>query len=215
MAILATNIGTAAVLDVETTGFSPRSDEIIELGLALFRYDRVSGRVLETVSNYSGLRQPSRSIPRHASAVHGITWRVVKGHRLDCGRIRSMLRQADFVVAHCAAFDHDFVVRLMPSFRRATWLCSRDGIDWWAKGFSSRSLEVLAAAHHIQNPAPHRAAGDAMTLLKLLSCHGSRHKAYLYELLIRNGLALLRGRGKFCSQEFSVETAPSCDSRRR
>jgi DNA polymerase-3 subunit epsilon len=58
-----------------------------------------------------------------------------------------MLYQADFVVAHYAAFDRGFVERLMPSFRGATWLCSRDGIDWWAKGFESRCLENLAGAH--------------------------------------------------------------------
>jgi DNA polymerase-3 subunit epsilon len=51
-----------------------------------------------------------------------------------------MLRQADFVVAHFAAFDRGFVGQLMPSSRDTTRLCSRDDIDWWAKGFESRSL---------------------------------------------------------------------------
>ena len=188
MARVATNVGIAAVLDVETTGFNPRSDEIIELGMTLFRYDRVTGWVLDSVSDYSGLRQPSCPIPHYASAVHGIAWHTVKGRRLDYRRIRKMLRQADFVVAHCAAFDRDFVARLMPSFRPATWLCSRDGIDWWAKGFESRSLEDLAAAHDIRNSRPHRAAGDARTLLTLLSCQGRGRNTYLYELLKRNGL---------------------------
>jgi DNA polymerase-3 subunit epsilon len=163
VARLATNVGIGAVLDVETTGFSQRSDEIIEFSMTLFRYDRVTGRVVDSVGNYSGLRQPSCPIPRYASEVHGITWHTVKGRRLDYRRIRTMLRQADFVVAHCAAFDRDFVARLMPSFRRVTWLCSRDGIDWWAKGFESRSLEDLVAAHDIRNPCPHRAAADAAT----------------------------------------------------
>jgi DNA polymerase III epsilon subunit-like protein len=39
--------GTAAVVDVETTGFNPYRDEIVELAITLFRYDRATGQVLE------------------------------------------------------------------------------------------------------------------------------------------------------------------------
>ena len=187
--------GTAAVLDVETTGFNSRSDEIIELAITLFRYDRATGRVLDIVREYSGLREPSCPIPRCASAVHGITRRLVRGHRLDYRRIRQILRQADFVVAHYVAFDRGFVERLMPSSRDTTWLCSRDNIDWWAKGFESRSLEDLVAGHEIENLMPHRASGDVATLLALLSYRPRRRKPYLHELLRNAGLLTTRGRG--------------------
>jgi DNA polymerase-3 subunit epsilon len=125
--------------------------------------------------------------------VHGITRRMVRGLRLDYRRIRAMLRQAEFVVAHCAAFDRSFVERLMPSSRRAKWLCSRDGIDWRAKGFETRSLEDLALSHDIENPLPHRANGDVATLLALLSYRPRYRKPYLQELL-RNADLLTKHR---------------------
>lgn len=183
------SIGTGAVVDVETTGFSPYSEEIVELAITVFPYDRVKGHVLGAVSEYCGLREPSCRIPRAASDIHGITRNAVRGLDLDLRRVREMLRQAEFLVAHCAAFDRSFVGRLIPLSRKKTWLCSRDGIDWPAKGFTARSLEALAAAHDIENPAAHRAGGDVATLLALLSCRPlRRRRPYLYELLRNAGV---------------------------
>jgi len=181
------SVRTAALLDVETTGFSSYADEIVELAITVFRYDRVRGQVLEVNSKYSGLREPSCRISRAASEVHGITRRMVRGLELDFRRIRAMLRQADFIVAHCAVFDRSFVGRLIPSSRKKLWLCSRGGIDWFAKGFEGRSLEDLATAHSIKNLRAHRAGGDVATLLALLS-HRSRRRTYLHELLSNAGL---------------------------
>ena len=128
------------------------TEEIVELAITVFRFDRVKGQFLEVASKYSGLREPSCRISRAVSEIHGIRRGTVRGLELDYRRVREMLREAEFVVAHSAAFDRSFVGRLIPSSRKKTWLCSRDGIDWTAKGFTVRSLEELAAAHDIENP---------------------------------------------------------------
>jgi DNA polymerase-3 subunit epsilon len=180
--------GIAAAIDVETTGFSPHSEEIIELAISVFRFDRVKGQLLEVVSEYSGLREPSCRIPREVSQIHGITRRAVKGLDLDYPRIRKMFRESEFLVAHSADFDRSFVGSLIPSTRKKTWLCSCYGIDWHAKGLDTRSLGDLAASHAIRNPNPHRAAGDVATLLALLSHRPRYRRPYLFELLRSAGL---------------------------
>lgn len=182
------SLGAAIVLDVETTGLSPHNDEILELALTLFRYDRVTGHVVEVGHTYAGLREPSCRIPRSASQVHGITRQVVRGSRLDYRKIRVMAAQADFVVAHNASFDREFVERLMPSFRRQTWLCSLYGIDWRAKGFTDRSLGQLAKAHGIEISQAHRALADVETLMALLSSTSRGRRSRLFQLLRYAGL---------------------------
>lgn len=188
MAKQARSLGAAIVLDVETTGLSPYKDEILELALMLFRYDRVTGRVVEVVCTYSVLREPSCRIPRVVSQVHGITRQAVRGRQLDYRKIRLMAAHADFVVAHNACFDREFVERLMPSFRRQTWLCSLYGIDWRAKGFTARSLEQLAKAHEIKISRLHRALADVEMLLALLSSKSRGRRSRLFQLLCYAGL---------------------------
>ena len=185
----------------------------MELAIASFLYDPAQVQVLETIAESSGLREPSCPIPRAASRISGIARRSVRGPGLDYRRIRALARQADFIVAHYAQFDRGFVERLMTSFRRATWLCSRDGIDWWAKGFESRALDELVAARGIENPSPHRAGGDA-ALLALLSCRPKHHKPYSCELLRKAGLIKTRRSGKLVRSRVAAKTAAAVISSR-
>jgi DNA polymerase III subunit epsilon len=113
---------------------------------------------------------------------------MVQGLKLNYPRVRAMLREADFLVAHNAEFDRGFVERLAPSLRNRTWFCSLNGIDWEARGFASRRLEDLAAAHKIENPSAHRASGDVATLLALLSHRARYRKPYLHALLRAAGI---------------------------
>jgi len=177
-----------AVLDIETTGLNPSTEEIIELALILFRYDKRNGRIVGILRAYSGLREPKCSISRDSRRVHGISRSMVGGRRLNTRKIRKMLATSDFCISHNANFDRGFVERLLPALYGKTWLCSMRGIDWRGKGYSSRSLADLAAAHQIVNPASHRAEGDARTLLALLSYRRKYTRTRLYELLRNVGL---------------------------
>ena len=44
-------LGYASFLDVETTGFSPRADEIVELAIVLFEFNYADGTITEVVDS--------------------------------------------------------------------------------------------------------------------------------------------------------------------
>jgi DNA polymerase III subunit epsilon len=180
--------GVAAVIDVETTGFSASSDEVVELGLVLFSFDRSRGHVLEIVAEYGGLRDPGRPIPASATDAHGLTWDDVRGHALDETTVRGLLQRAEFLIAHNSSFDRGFVVRLFPEAAALPWACSMNGVAWYTHGFRSKALQSLLAAHRIGVDHAHRALDDARNTLRLLAVERPDGTTYLTELL-RSGRA--------------------------
>lgn len=178
---------TALVLDVETTGLSPRSDEVIELAVIAFRFDAAGNIVRGSAEEYVGLREPSVPIHPAASRVHGLTAEDVAGHHLDEERVRAMVAGAGYCIAHNARFDRPFVERLLPDvFRGKNWLCTCHDIDWRSRGVSSRKLGDLARRHRIRHDQAHRALGDARTTLALLSLKGVNGGTLLSDLLDRH-----------------------------
>lgn len=173
----------AAVIDVETTGLNPEADGVVEFAAVLFSFDPFTGRVLEELDAYSGLRDPGRPIPPDVTAKHGLREEDVRGQRLDEARIRAILGRAHYLIAHNASFDRGFVERLFPETRQMHWLCSMDGIDWKRKGFPKKGLQALLAAHEIAPGSAHRALDDARATLRLLALDKPGGGTYLQELL--------------------------------
>ncbi len=173
--------GLGAIVDVETTGVSHR-DEVIEVGLVLFAYHRSTGKLLAQVDEYAGLREPTVPISPWAYRVHRISDEAVRGQRLDFDRIESILTRAEFIIAHNASFDRRFVSPLSDTAREKPWLCSMSGIDWAGKGYRSRGLQPLLAAHRIATETAHRALSDVYAVLHLLA-HPQPERTYLSELL--------------------------------
>lgn len=95
----------AVVLDLETTGLSPRHDAIVEIGALRIREGEVQREVFHTLIN------PERPIPERAARVHGIRNDTVQGAP-TLGEVLPALR--DFlgeraVVAHNVGFDCGFL----------------------------------------------------------------------------------------------------------
>lgn len=177
------SVGIAGFLDVETTGFSPVSDEVVEFALCLFEFRRDTGEITGIVDQYVGLREAVKSIPRAASRVHGIYQNDVRGKRLDHSHIEAMLHRAEFLVAHNASFDRGFVAQLFPICGKKPWLCSMRGINWKKKGFASAALQKLLEAHQINVQRAHRADDDVKAAIKLLAQFDKNGKIYFQELL--------------------------------
>lgn len=171
-------------VDVETTGLSPRFDEIVELAMMLFAFDPQSGRIEGIVDQYVGLRDPGRTIPRRATAVHGIRDADVSGRRLDGRRVDSLLSRAEFMIAHNASFDRGFLRVLYPQVTKLPWICSMRGVDWRGRGFPSRGLQSLLRYHHIEVRRSHRGEDDVEAALRLLACEDSEGRCYFKEVLI-------------------------------
>ena len=93
-----------AVVDVETTGFSPANDRIVEVACVLVDGDRV-------VDRWATLVKPEIAIPARATEVHGITNEMVAGApglERVLGRLRKLCGSRT-VVAHYARFDLSFL----------------------------------------------------------------------------------------------------------
>ncbi|HKU69173.1 MAG TPA: 3'-5' exonuclease [Candidatus Baltobacteraceae bacterium] len=109
-----------AVIDVETTGFSPISDRIVEAACVL-----VEDRAI--VRTWTSLVNPGRPIPDYASRVHGITDAdVASAPPFDrVQRELHTLCNGATVVAHNAAFDLSFLPLLAPLPRLCTLQLAR------------------------------------------------------------------------------------------
>jgi DNA polymerase-3 subunit epsilon len=107
------------VLDIETTGFSPLKDRVIEVGAVIL--DR-NGDIIE---RYQSLCLPHGDIviPKEASRVNGITIEILKG-QLPTAIVMEQLFTFignRTIVAHNAAFDSKFLVTEMKRIGKVVW----------------------------------------------------------------------------------------------
>ncbi len=175
-------------LDCETTGLDPGTDEVLEIGVRPFTFDRTTGRLVSVESGYAALQDPGFPIPPGVTRLTGITDADVAGQAIDWARVRSLLEATDIVLAHNARFDRAFVDPRVGNPRKV-WGCSQTQVDWAGHGYSSAKLELLSVWHGFFVDA-HRALDDADALLHLVShpvdgpaADGAGAPTYLRELL--------------------------------
>jgi DNA polymerase-3 subunit alpha (Gram-positive type) len=152
---------TFVVFDTETTGFSPTTDRIVELGVVKFR----NGEVIE---ERSWLLNPQRDIPYWATKVHGISSSMVK----DKPTFKEFYPdfqefiKGSVLIAHNARFDISFVKA--EAKRAGEPLPPNLVIDslslfrkWYPKS-TSHSVEAVARYTDVKTDTLHRALADSL-----------------------------------------------------
>jgi DNA polymerase-3 subunit epsilon len=155
------------VVDVETTGFSPVADRIVEVACAQVDGDRL-------VDRWSTLVNPGTSIPPGATAVHGITDAMVAGAPDLAGALREVFRRCEgrLVAAHCATFDLSFLKAPAGTQALCTMRLARKLVPE-APNHKNQTLRRFLDVDRIAGEAfaTHRALGDAVvSAYVLIAC---------------------------------------------
>jgi DNA polymerase-3 subunit epsilon len=157
-----------AVVDVETTGGSAAgNDRIIEVAVVL-----VQGERRELV--FESLVNPGRPIPGVVTGITGITDAMVRSAPPFETVAESLLDAlaGRIFVAHNARFDWRFVTAELRRVRalrlEGTHFCTVRLARRLVEGAESCALDALTFRFDLQNPARHRAAGDALATAELL-----------------------------------------------
>ena len=160
---------TGAVIDLETTGFSHESDEIIEVGAIKFTYSPSGGTITRIISSLNYLQQSTEPLKPIITEVTGLTDDMLEGEYIPKERVNTFFSDVSLLIAHNANFDAKFFVKAFGQPKGAIWACSSKGgdIDWKSFGMASSGLEYLNWQLGFFYDA-HRASVDCMATLWLL-----------------------------------------------
>ena len=150
-------------LDLETTGLSPSSDAIIEVGAVRFRGN-------ETLDTLSTFVNPKRQLSDFIVGYTGITQADVDSAPSPDAALSALSAfvGADPVVGHNIRFDLSFLVAAGLSLTNPT-------CDTWELAFvirpgaSSYALSKLASELGVGHDRPHRALDDAAATAKVFA----------------------------------------------
>jgi DNA polymerase-3 subunit epsilon len=156
-----------AIVDIETTGGSPKNSKITEI--AIYKHD---GK--EVIDEFVSLVNPEMTIPPFIVQLTGINDRMVESAPKFYEIAKKIVEFTEdcVFVAHNVAFDYGI---LRTEFRslgfdyRRPHLCTVRASRYVIPGHDSYSLGKLTRALGIELIGRHRAGGDAFATAKLFS----------------------------------------------
>ncbi len=155
-----------AIIDIETTGGSPKNEKITEI--AVFIHDGLS-----IVDEFVTLVNPEINIPYFITGLTGITNEMVAEapRFFEIAKKIVEMTEGQIFVAHNVNFDYSFIKQ---EFKNLGYDYNRKTLDTvrFARqvvpGLPSYSLGKLCASIGIPMNNRHRAGGDAMATVRLL-----------------------------------------------
>ena len=153
------------IVDVETTGGSPKNSKITEI--AMYKYNGT-----EIIDEFSALVDPEMLIPEFIVRLTGITNKHVEGAPKFFEIAKKVIEffEGCIFVAHNVSFDYGMIraefKHLGYDFRKPH-LCTVEASRKIITNHASYSLGKLSRAIGIQIKNRHRAGGDALATTKL------------------------------------------------
>ncbi|HUS87254.1 MAG TPA: exonuclease domain-containing protein [Bacteroidales bacterium] len=154
-----------AIVDIETTGGSPRSERITEIAIFIHDGEKIT-------DEYSTLINPERNIPYFITNLTGITNEMVEDAPkfYEVAKDIVKITEGKTFVAHNARFDYSFIRQ---EFKNLGFNYIRNLLDTLSlgrkllPGYSSYSLDNICKDLGIDIDGRHRARSDALATVKL------------------------------------------------
>jgi len=155
-----------SVIDIETTGGSPRTERITEIAIYIFDGESI-------IRQFTSLINPERNIPYFITGLTGITNEMVADAPkfYEIAKDIVEITEGMIFVAHNARFDYSFIRQ---EFKNLGFNFKRNILDTVSlsrkllPGHKSYSLGKLCKELNIQINGRHRAEGDALATVELL-----------------------------------------------
>jgi DNA polymerase III subunit epsilon len=164
-----------AIVDIETTGLSPRTERITEIAIIL--HDGIA-----VTERYSTLLNPEIPIPYFITKLTGISNDMVAGspYFYEAAETIARMLEGRIFIAHNVNFDFSFIqaeFNRLGYYLKNKCACSARTSRLAFPGFSSYSLGELCRNLGIVIHDRHRAMGDAEAT------------AILWEMILKSGVA--------------------------
>lgn len=159
-------LGTWAVIDIETTGIHPATDEIIDMGFLQFEGTKL-------VRSYSSLVRPENQVSSFITKLTGITNEQLKKAPLWMTVENELLTlESHSLIAHNANFEESFLKRYFDKIPQPNGRESyHDSLFYLALLFpesSTLNLEYFINLLGIAEKEEHRGLADSRDLLKTI-----------------------------------------------
>lgn len=163
-------------VDTETTGLDPKVNRLVEIAVALWKFESTSNRIVRSFSTLCNDDTGIQMTPE-ITKINGVTQELLDHRGVPHGSVLkhigdNYVKACDYLCAHNAPFDRAFIESELeranlPKWDK-TWIDTKLDLPF-PDNFTSRRLNHLAAEHGFLNPFPHTALADTMTMARIMA----------------------------------------------